>query len=111
MDGGKLSSVLVSNVLNEEKKLQPIALGRLGWSLLQIQKAIEVRRETISVYLRAGPGTSSSLRAPGYRPAGLHRGRSVGRLFSKNRMSFHVPTSLFHRNHEREALRLEDRVA
>ena len=53
MDGGKLSSVLVSNVLNEEKKQQAIALGRLGWSLRQIQKAIGVRRETISVYLRA----------------------------------------------------------
>jgi len=43
----------VSNVLNEEKKQQAIALGRLGWSLRQIQKAIGVRRETISVYLRA----------------------------------------------------------
>ena len=53
MDGGKLSSVLVSNVLNEEKKQQAIALGRLGWSLRQIQKAIGVRRETISIYLRA----------------------------------------------------------
>jgi transposase len=43
----------VSNVLNEEKKQQAIALGRLGWSLRQIQKAIGVRRETISVYLKA----------------------------------------------------------
>jgi transposase len=43
----------VSNVLNEEKKQQAIALGRLGWSLRQIQKAIGVRRETISIYLKA----------------------------------------------------------
>ncbi len=39
--------------MNEEKKQQAIALGRLGWSLRRIQKAIGVRRETISVYLRA----------------------------------------------------------
>jgi hypothetical protein len=36
-----------------KKKQQAIALGRLGWSLRQIQKAIGVRRETIPVYLRA----------------------------------------------------------
>jgi transposase len=53
VDGGKLSSVLVSNVLNEEKKQQAEALGRLGWSLRQIEKAIRVRRETISIYLKA----------------------------------------------------------
>jgi transposase len=51
----------VSNVLNEEKKQQAIALGRLGWSLRQIQKAIGVRRETISVYLRAA---GIAMRAP-----------------------------------------------
>jgi len=43
----------VSNVLNEEKKQQAVALGRLGWSLRRIQNAIGVRRETISVYLKA----------------------------------------------------------
>jgi hypothetical protein len=41
------------HVLNEEKKQQAIALGRLGCSLRQNQKAIGVRRETISVYLTA----------------------------------------------------------
>ena len=51
----------MSNVLNEEKKQQAIALGRLGWSLRQIQKAIGVRRETISVYLRAA---GIAMRAP-----------------------------------------------
>lgn len=43
----------MSNVLNEEKKQQAVALGRLGWSLRRIQGAIGVRRETISVYLKA----------------------------------------------------------
>jgi hypothetical protein len=36
----------MSNVLSEEKKQQVIALGRLGWSLWRIQRALGVRRET-----------------------------------------------------------------
>jgi transposase len=52
----------VSNVLNEQKKQQVIALGRLGWSLRRIQKTTGVRRETAATYLReAGVG----LRPPG----------------------------------------------
>jgi len=42
----------VSNVLNETKKQQIIALGRLGWSLRRIEREVEVRRETISAYLK-----------------------------------------------------------
>ncbi|HEY4357493.1 MAG TPA: IS21 family transposase [Acidobacteriaceae bacterium] len=42
----------MSNVLNEQKKQQVIALGRLGWSLRRIQKATGVRRETAAAYLR-----------------------------------------------------------
>ena len=42
----------MANVLNDEKKQQIIALGRLGWSLRKIQEATRVRRETISDYLR-----------------------------------------------------------
>jgi len=42
----------VSNVLNEEKKQQILALGRLGWSLRRIQRATGIRRETISAYLK-----------------------------------------------------------
>jgi len=38
--------------LNEEKKQQVIALGRLGWSLRRIQKNTGVRRETAASYLR-----------------------------------------------------------
>src|SRR5260370_36589319 len=39
----------MANVLKDDKKQQIIALGRLGWSLRKIQ---QVRRETISAYLR-----------------------------------------------------------
>ena len=48
--------------MNEAKKQQVIALGRLGWSLRRIQKNTGVRRETAATYLReAGIG----LRPPG----------------------------------------------
>jgi hypothetical protein len=43
----------MGNVLNEEKKQQVLALGRLGWPLRQIQKATHIRRETASQYLKA----------------------------------------------------------
>jgi transposase len=42
----------MSNVLNEQKKQQVIALGRLGWSLRRIQRATGVRRETVATYLK-----------------------------------------------------------
>lgn len=62
MTRGRLPSVDVSNVLNEEQKQQVIALGRLGWSLRKIQKATGVRRETAADYLRAA---GIGLRPPG----------------------------------------------
>jgi transposase len=43
----------MSNVLNEEKKQQVIALGKLGWTLRRIEQTTGVRRETISAYLKA----------------------------------------------------------
>ena len=43
----------MANVLNEEKKQQILALGRLGWSLRRIQQTTRVRRETISGNLNA----------------------------------------------------------
>jgi CxxC motif-containing protein (DUF1111 family) len=43
----------VSNVLNEEKRQQVLALGRLGWPLRRIEKQTGVRRETASAYLKA----------------------------------------------------------
>ena len=52
----------MGNVLNEEKKQQVTALGRLGWSLRQIQKATRIRRETASQYLKAA---GIAVRSPG----------------------------------------------
>jgi len=39
--------------LNEEKKQQVTALGRLGWSLRRIERATLIRRETVAGYLTA----------------------------------------------------------
>jgi hypothetical protein len=43
----------MANVLNEEKKQQISALGRLGWSLRRMQQATGIRRETAGAYLKA----------------------------------------------------------
>ena len=43
----------MSNVLDDNKQQQILALGRLGWSLRRIEQALAVRRETISGYLKA----------------------------------------------------------
>jgi hypothetical protein len=43
----------MSNVLDDNKQQQILALGRLGWSLRRIERALAVRRETISGYLKA----------------------------------------------------------
>jgi transposase len=50
------------NVLSDEKRQQVVALGRLGWSLRQIEKRLGVRRETASRYLEAA---GVAVRAPG----------------------------------------------
>jgi hypothetical protein len=42
----------MSNVLDQTKQQQILALGRLGWSLRRIEQALDVRRETISGYLK-----------------------------------------------------------
>ena len=52
----------MGNVLEKAKQEQVIALGRLGWSLRQIQAATGVRRETAGGYLRLA---GIALRAPG----------------------------------------------
>ena len=59
----------MANVLNEEKKQQVLALGRLGWSLRRIQQATRIRRETASAYLKAAgiavrPPSAWGRRAP-----------------------------------------------
>ena len=48
--------------MNEEKKQQVIALGRLGWSSRQIQRATGIRRETAAAYLKEA---GVPLRPPG----------------------------------------------
>ena len=48
--------------MNEEKKQQVLALGRLGWSLRRIQQATRIRRETASAYLKAA---GIAVRPPG----------------------------------------------
>ena len=48
--------------MNEEKKQQVIALGRLGWSLRRIQRTTGVRRETAAGYLK---GAGVAVRPPG----------------------------------------------
>ena len=52
----------MSNVLNEEKKKQVIALGQLGWALRRIEAATGVRRETAAGYLKAA---GIPIQAPG----------------------------------------------
>lgn len=52
----------MSNVLNEEKRHQVIALGRLGWPLRRIEKETGVRRETAGAYLKAA---GIAVRPPG----------------------------------------------
>ena len=48
--------------LNEEKKQQVLALGRLGWPLRKIQQTTRIRRETASQYLKAA---GIAVRSPG----------------------------------------------
>jgi hypothetical protein len=48
----------MSDVLDDTKQQQILALGRLGWSLRRIERALAVRRETISGYLKAAGKTS-----------------------------------------------------
>jgi transposase len=59
----------MSNVLDDNTQQQILALGRLGWTLRRIERAVAVRRETVSGYLKAagipvgGRGRRSEARA------------------------------------------------
>ena len=52
----------MSNVLNEEKREQVLALGRLGRPLRRIEQETGIRRETVGAYLKAA---GVAVRAPG----------------------------------------------
>ncbi len=56
----------MSNVLNNEKKQEVLALGRLGWSVRRIEQATGIRRETASAYLKSA---GIAVRLPGGRLA------------------------------------------
>lgn len=56
------TSVDVSNVLNEEKHHQVIALAQLRWPRMRIQEEAGVRRETAGVSLKAA---GVAVRTPG----------------------------------------------
>jgi hypothetical protein len=43
----------MSNVLDEHRQQQILALGGLGWSLRRIEETTGIRRETASEYLKA----------------------------------------------------------
>jgi hypothetical protein len=83
----------MSKVLSEEKKQQVIALGRLGWSLRRIQRAIGVRRETAAGYLRAA---GIELRSPGGRgrpaPAAANPATEVTTDFGAAKPAIEVTT-------------------
>src|SRR5256884_7508711 len=51
--GALIGSFGMSNVLNEAKKQQVLALGKLGWPLRRIEQATGVRRETAGADLKA----------------------------------------------------------
>ena len=59
----------MSNVLDEDKKQQVLALGRLNWSLRRIEAATGVRRETASRYLKAAGVEVRPPRARDSKPA------------------------------------------
>ena len=59
----------MSNVLAEDKRQQVLALGRLGWSLRQIERTTGVRRETASGYLKAAGVAVRGRGRPSIRPA------------------------------------------
>lgn len=58
------------NVLDEAKKQEVLALGRLGWSLRRIEEITGVRRETASAYLKvAGLAVGGRGRRPEAKPS------------------------------------------
>jgi len=69
----------MSNVLNEAKKQQVLALGRLGWPLRRIEQETGVRRETAGTYLKAA--------GIGVRPPGAWGRRSPAKPANENEVT------------------------
>ena len=58
----------MTNILDDDKRREVLALGRVGWTLRHIEQATGVRRETASAYLKAA-GIPSGIRGTaGWRP-------------------------------------------
>jgi len=70
----------MANVLDETKRSQVEALGRLGWPLRRIEAETGVRRETASRYLRAA---GIAVRRPGWRRARARDGDPAPSLPAK----------------------------
>ncbi|MBI3320279.1 MAG: IS21 family transposase [Candidatus Omnitrophica bacterium] len=58
----------MSNVLDDEKQQELLALGRLGWTLRRIEQRTGIRRETASAYLKAAGIAVRSRGRPGEGP-------------------------------------------
>ena len=69
----------MSNVLNEAKKQEVLALGRLGWPLRRIEQETGVRRETAGVYLKAA--------GIGVRPPGVWGRRPPAKPANENKVT------------------------
>ena len=76
---GLWSLARMSNVLDDEKQQQILALGRLGWSLRRIEAATGVRRETVGGYLRAA---GLGVRARGRPCEGVAKPAISGEVFT-----------------------------
>ena len=81
----------MANVLNEDKKQQVLALGRLGWPLRKIQQVTRIRRETASAYLKAA---GIAVRPPGGwgRRAAKPANEVITDFGAENRLSRGSPT-------------------
>jgi transposase len=84
----------MSNVLEEEKQKQVIALGRLGWSLRRIEQETSVRRETASAYLKAAGVEVRGRGRPRRSKPAISRGVSTDPQGSKPATTAEVSTDL-----------------
>jgi len=75
----RVAFVDMSNVLNEAKKQQVLALGRLGWPLRRIEQETGVRRETAGAYLKAA--------GIGVRPPGVWGRRPPAKPANENEVT------------------------